>query len=236
MSRWERVDETPYLINIHREDKSTQPELFSDGRSLDDSSGDESEGHSSHDDADMPDDFEDGQSPIEGLKDVDWSGVDAELEEFMASGSESDSESVASSMSLQSNPTRPPSNPTPNTSTDTSDRSQQSTVSIRRKRKLASKDGEDTDEESNISKKQRLARNRTTGLKTVKTPNSASGSSLPTPEKTAAEDGDETLQTDTQDEEFDNDLEAEMMAEFEKGGWEDSAEEGDGDGAGGGGG
>jgi hypothetical protein len=45
----------------------------------------------------MPDDFEGGQSPIEGLKDVDWSGVDAELEEFMASGSESDSESVASS-------------------------------------------------------------------------------------------------------------------------------------------
>lgn len=45
----------------------------------------------------MPEDFEDGQSPIEGLKEVDWSGVDAELEEFMASGSESDSESVASS-------------------------------------------------------------------------------------------------------------------------------------------
>lgn len=88
-------------INIHREDKSTHPELFSDGRSLDDSSGDDSEGegHSSHDDADMPDDYEGDQSPIEGLKDVDWSGVDAELEEFMASGSESDSESVASSKS-----------------------------------------------------------------------------------------------------------------------------------------
>ncbi|KFY21951.1 hypothetical protein V493_06964 [Pseudogymnoascus sp. VKM F-4281 (FW-2241)] len=217
MSRWEKVDETPYLINIHREDKSAQSELFLDGQNLDDSSGDESEGdsHSSHGDenADMPDDFDDGQSPIEGLKDVDWSGVDAELEEFMASGSESDSESVAS---------------------NTSDRSQQSTVSIRRKRKLASKDGDETDEESNISKKQRLARNRTTGLKTVKTPNSASGSSLPTPEKTAAEDGDEAHQTDTQDEEFDNDLEAEMMAEFERGDW-DSPEEGDDDGGGGGG-
>lgn len=47
----------------------------------------------------MPDDFEDGQSPIEGLKEVDWSGVDAELEEFMASGTESDTESVASSTS-----------------------------------------------------------------------------------------------------------------------------------------
>lgn len=131
----------------------------------------------------------------------------------------------------QSHPTNP-------SLLDASDRSQQSTISIRRKRKLAStKDGEETDEESNISKKQRLARNRTTGLKTVKTPNSASGSSLPTPEKTAAEDGDEMHQADTQDEEeFDNDLEAEMMAEFEKGGW-DSGEEGDdGDGGGGGGG
>ncbi|KFY20373.1 hypothetical protein V491_03771 [Pseudogymnoascus sp. VKM F-3775] len=214
MSRWEKVDETPYLINIHREDKSSQPELFSEGRTLDDSSGDESEARSSHDEADtdMPEDFEDGQSPIEGLKEVDWSGVDAELEEFMASGSESDSESVAS---------------------NTSDRSQQSTVSIRRKRKLASKDGEETDEESNISKKQRLARSRTTGLKTVKTPNSASGSSLPTPEKTAAEDGDEAHQTDTQDENYEDDLEAEMMAEFEKGDW-DSGEEGGEDVGGGG--
>jgi RNA polymerase II subunit A-like phosphatase len=114
MSRWEKVDETPYLINIHREDKSTQQELF-DGQNLDESSGDESEGdgNSSHDDdADMPDDFEGGQSPIEGLKDVDWSAADAELEEFMASGSESDTESVASSTSPPSQPTylQPPTN------------------------------------------------------------------------------------------------------------------------------
>lgn len=180
----------------------------------------------------MNDDFEGGQSPIEGLKDVDWSGVDAELEEFMASGSESDSESVASSTSYSAYPS---SNPLLINPADTSDRSQQSTVSIRRKRKLAaSKDGEETDEESNISKKQRLARNRTTGLKTVKTPNSASGSSLPTPEKTAGEDGDETHQTDTQDGDYDDDLEAEMMAEFEKGDW-DSPEEGDDDDGSGGG-
>ena len=63
-------------------------------------------------------------------------------------------------------------------------------------------------------------------MKTVKTPNSASGSSLPTPEKTAGEDGDETHQTGTPDDDFDNDLEAEMMAEFEKGDW-DSPENGD---------
>ncbi len=88
-------------------------------------------------------------------------------------------------------------------------------------------------------KKQRLARSRTTGLKTVKTPNSESN--LPTPDVTGGEegegdegegDGDEVDQIATADDEDvdDDDLEAEMMAEFEKGDWEqppDDDDEGD---------
>lgn len=53
-------------------------------------------------------------------------------------------------------------------------------------------------------------------------------SSLPTPEKTAGEDGDNVDQIETpeaDDDDFDDDLEAEMMAEFEKGDW-DSPENG----------
>ena len=61
---------------------------------------------------------------------------------------------------------------------------------------------------------------RTTGLKTVKTPNSAkSESSLPTPEITGEEELDDVQPPNTDDEGDvdDNDLEAVMMAELEKG-------------------
>lgn len=100
-------------INVHRDDKTSQAENYSDAQSLEDSSGDDftdddhsnigdGEGHDSE--GDIPGDLEGGQSPIDGLKEVDWSGVDAELEEFMASGSEndgdSDNESVTSSETL----------------------------------------------------------------------------------------------------------------------------------------
>jgi RNA polymerase II subunit A-like phosphatase len=150
MSRWEKIDETPYLvctgfsgseitspiqspalspperkivlrlnfkqIHVHRDDKSPQIESYSDAQSVEDSSGDdftEDDENSAHGggedqdtDGDAPADLAEGQSPIDGLKEVDWSGVDAELEEFMASGSEddgdSDNESVSSSKSTGS--------------------------------------------------------------------------------------------------------------------------------------
>jgi hypothetical protein len=64
-----------------------------------------------------------------------------------------------------------------------------------RKRKhedVATDDDDDSDAESTLAKKQRVANSRTTGLKTVKTPNSLlSESSLPTPGVTGDEDGDE---------------------------------------------
>jgi RNA polymerase II subunit A-like phosphatase len=80
-------------------------------------------------------------------------------------------------------------------------------------------------------KKQRMARDRTTGLKTVKTPNSATESSLPTPDITGGEeaDGDEVDQIATANDDLDDDFEAEMMAELEKGDWE---QDGGGSGAG----
>lgn len=148
MSRWENIDETPYLvctgfsgseitspiqnptlsppkrkivlrlnfkqINVHRDDKNPQIESYSDAQSVEDSSGDdftEDDENSTHresqdTDGDAPADLAEGQSPIDGLKEVDWSGVDAELEEFMASGSEddgdSDNESVSSSKFTES--------------------------------------------------------------------------------------------------------------------------------------
>jgi RNA polymerase II subunit A C-terminal domain phosphatase len=102
-----------------------------------------------------------------------------------------------------------------------SDRSQRSNISVRGKKHPRDEtDDDETDEESSLAKKQRLARVRTTGLKTVKTPNSAkSESSLPTPEITGEEELDDVDQLPNADDEGDvdeDDLEAEMMAEFEK--------------------
>jgi RNA polymerase II subunit A-like phosphatase len=62
-------------------------------RDLDEDSDDEeSDGDSDGDEQDvMPDDIEDGQlSPIDGLKTFNWGSVDAELDEFLASGSDDD--------------------------------------------------------------------------------------------------------------------------------------------------
>lgn len=223
MSRWEKVDETPYLIDIPREDRSARIEHYDDAQSVEDSSGNDFDSDEDaildEDDAegDAPEALQDGKSPIDGLESVNWGDVDAELEEFMASGDDtgddSDNDSVGSAAS---------------------DNSQTSTASIRQhKRKHPSTDTEgETDEEgSTLFKKKRLARSRTTGLKTVKTPNSVSESSLPTPERTAAEDDDvagDTLEATTDENpSFDDDLEAEMLAEFEKDGWDDPDDAGE---------
>jgi RNA polymerase II subunit A-like phosphatase len=82
---------------------------------------------------------------------------------------------------------------------------------------------DETDEESSLAKKQRLARVRTTSLKTVRTPNSAkTESSLPTPDVTGGEeveDGSEVDQIAAGDDgdADDDELEAQMLAEFAKG-------------------
>jgi RNA polymerase II subunit A-like phosphatase len=109
---------------------------------------------------------------------------------------------------------------------DSSDRSRKSNVSIRgQKHPRQETDGEVTDDESSLAKKQKLARGRSTGLKTVMPPDGANGSDLPTPEITGEEEmDDELLETNAEDEDDgdidDDDLEARMRAEFEKGDWD----------------
>lgn len=139
----------------------------------------------------------DGQSPIDDLKTFDWGGAEDELAEFLGSDSENDSD-TSSIASISSIPSR---------------------RGVKRNHEDAT-DDESSDEGSTLAKKQRLASSRTTGLKTVKTPNSAgSESSLPTPGVTGDEDGDEG-EEDTIGEEGDefgsleDDLEAELEAEL----------------------
>jgi len=121
VSRWERLDETPYLINLEvagkrtpRSAETTDVETVSDGIGEDEASGTpkltlvDEEGQTQELDGDanedgerliidtehvMPHDIEDGaQSPIEGLKDIDWDDVDEELAQFMGSSDEEDEE------------------------------------------------------------------------------------------------------------------------------------------------
>jgi len=87
------------------------------------------------------------------------------------------------------------------------------------KRSRDDTEDDDSDEGSSLVKKQRIAKERTTGLKTVKTPNSAgSESSLPTPGVTGDEYGDEGDETPADEvDEFgslEDGLEAELEAEL----------------------
>jgi RNA polymerase II subunit A-like phosphatase len=84
-------------------------------------------------------------------------------------------------------------------------------------------DEEDSDGGSDTIKRQKTSKSRQTGLRTVKTPNSVnSESSLPTPGptggETEGEEGEEIAQTTTVDggSDEEDDLEADLLAEFEK--------------------
>lgn len=205
MSKWEKEDETPYLVTIHEADRvrddgfnSSAPSSINDSdESSDDSASDEEDNQSVpassqdetavDDEGVMPDDIVEGHSPIDDLKGFNWGEVDDELDEFMAGDSEDGDSGTESDASGQSN---------------------LSTLSQRgRKRNhdVATEDEDESEEESKLAKKQRLAHSRTTGLKEVKTPNSTLSeiSNMPTPR------GD-----DVSDDGFGDDLEADLEAEF----------------------
>lgn len=109
----------------------------------------------------IPDDLEDGHSPVEELKLLDWGVVDEELAEFMGSDidDESDTGSVASDSSRRS-------------------RASNKSNGERKRKHLDTEEDEESDGESTLAKKQRLANQRTTALKTVKTPNSVDSESI----------------------------------------------------------
>lgn len=226
-------------IQIHRDDKgqdsAAQSIHSSDDDSLVDNVTNEEDDMASNDedqdtDGLIPDELEDPKSPIDGLQKFDWGSADAELEEFMASGSEDDESDSGSVTSRKQLSIRFMELLLSNRSQGASERSQPSGRG--RKHPRDETDDDETDEESSLAKKQRLARVRTTGLKTVKTPNSAnSESSLPTPEITGEEelDRDETIPPNAEDDGDvdEDDLEAEMMAEFEKGDWGEEPQDDD---------
>ncbi|RFU27892.1 hypothetical protein B7463_g8438, partial [Scytalidium lignicola] len=219
MSKWTREDEGPYLLETGHVEGKPDGDTSSMLSSL--PATDDSDNATGTDDEDtftnsqeeerdeegvIPDDLEGGHSPIDDLKTFDWGEVDEELAEFM--GSDTDDESDTGSVE-----------------SDSSRRSAASSRSNRdRKRKHDDAEEEDeSDGESTLAKKQRLANSRTTGLKTIKTPNSAhSESSLPTPGVTgdetdgASNAGNQTPPAEDEADFDEDDLEADLMAEFER--------------------
>lgn len=205
-----------YEVQIHEKDRVREEGYESSSSSLlynsDDSenwpSGDEAEEKkpASQDlDAEtedveglMPDDIEEGHSPIDDLQTFDWGGADKELEDFLDDDSGNDSDQ-----------------------SEASDSSRSSKLSVRSKRGVKRQhdettDESETDEEGALAKRIKTANMRTTGLKTVKTPNSAgSESSLPTPGVTGDEDDVDQIPTNEDEEADDDELEKEIEAAFD---------------------
>ncbi|KAI6088337.1 hypothetical protein F4821DRAFT_234327 [Hypoxylon rubiginosum] len=242
--QWEKLDETPYLIEVHPADRTagtpvegegspTRPRItiVNSGRQLyDDDLNEEAEDgdgeHSGEDDDEddedderynaMPD-FEDGErSPVEDLEGMEWGDLDKELEEFI--GSDMDDSDFESTQG-----------------TDLGGGTDTESEAPDRKRKRNEVEDEATG--SVLSKKQRIAKARTTGLRNVRNATDEEdpeGSGLPTPintndeedggreaAKVAAVDGaDDEDEEDEDDDGFadlEAELEAELQAEGEKG-------------------
>ncbi|KAI4906396.1 hypothetical protein J4E90_010615 [Alternaria incomplexa] len=203
-TRWEHVDETPYIIETDAAERGGSPIADLEDESID-GTGDEAA---------------DNASPVVEMSNDDWAQLDDELADFMnetdtdGGGSESDSDSVRSDNS---------------TASDT----QQQAAKKKRKR-TNSTDVSETEESdssvnsttSRLQRRKKRTMERVTSLTNVVT---ADKSGLPSPETTGPEedqgdiDGDdeemknpevnETTAPDLQDD-YDDGLEAELLAGF----------------------
>jgi RNA polymerase II subunit A-like phosphatase len=196
-TRWEHVDETPYLIEIDAADRSGSPVPDLEDESIN-GTGDEEA-----DDA--------LQSPIVEMSDEAWAALDDELAEFMDEtdtdgGSESDTDSVRSENSTMSDAKQ---------------------TKKKRKRTSSTEPSEAEESDGSVNSTSRLQRRkkrtmeRVTSMTNVVTAEKSSG--LPSPETTGPEED----QGDDEDkvpeangvapdleEDYDDGLEAELLAGF----------------------
>lgn len=216
-AKWERVDESPYLIEIERETILSTDSLPHDQMpDALDFSDEEDPGTDAE--TPIPDDIP--SDPIVGPPsnplgsprlptNDDWADIDRELEEFIASGSDMDSG-------------------TEDELGDESDASLTATPDSRkRKRNISStndSDGEDSDASitansgttgnfsgSKLQRRKKQALDRNTSLSNVSLAATAkdSSSGLPSPDATGPEEHEA-------DDGFEDDLEAAMLAEMER--------------------
>lgn len=217
-AKWERVDEAPYQIEIERETilstDSLPHDQMPDALDFSDEEDPGTDAETPIPD-EIPSDPVDGppsnplESPILPTND-DWADIDKELEEFMASGSDTDSG-------------------TEDELGDESDASFTATPDSRKRKRVQSannSDAEDSDASttanggpngsstgSKLQRRKKQALDRNTSLSNVSmaatTKDSSSG--LPSPDATGPEEQDV-------DDGFEDDLEAAMLAEMERAG------------------
>ena len=244
ISRWEKQNETPYLINIDEGDTglgkggmTEEDEVLSESEAMasgtesdeDDLLGAQHNGQAKpsltinvgeDDESDIegliPDDLDDDKSPVGGTE-GDWKQMHDELAEFLGSDAEdSDNDSVASAESGRS-------------------LASSMVMSERGKKRPYSEDGEDGETGSPKSRKKQAIGRATSLSQTVLT--NSSGSSLPTPDITASEegekfdeDGPEPVNGDGDSTEGGgwSDLEDELGAEMDRVAAAESEEQGEG--------
>lgn len=174
---------------------------------------------------------DDAHSPIEDLKTFNWGEADDELADFLGSDADDDSEMDGESEDGDESMDDVD-------STERSKKRKSGDISSDTEDKENSSDAEDMNAMSKTAKKQRRARIRSSGLKSVKY---ADESGLPTPDVTGGEDGDADVYggeggtqengsigtgiggLDSQDDDLENMLENEMFAELMNGQPEDQA-------------
>ncbi|KAI0121739.1 RNA polymerase II subunit A C-terminal domain phosphatase [Xylariales sp. AK1849] len=157
----------------------------------------------------MPTELQDGErSPVDELKKIDWGEMDADFKEFMhEEGLDTDSDSESDTASRLDLADYVAASQEPDTDSENG-------AAKSRKRRMGESDGDDN-EGSILAKKQKLAKERTTGLRNVKNAGEedAEGSGLPTPIGTGDEE--DVVMGGGGDDEFD--LEAELEAELDAG-------------------
>lgn len=202
-TRWEHVDETPYQIEIDSAERGGSP--FEDLEDDDfGATGDEDEPLESPLPLDMSDDK--------------WQSLGDEFQQFMDESDDTEDNSNSDSESVRSEA---------NGQTD-------SKASAKKRKRItgstevseAEESDASGDSSSKLQRRKKRTLERVTSLTNVMSADKSSG--LPSPETTGPEEGqgDEDKDTDpaglaAEDSDLDDDLEAEMMAEFERSGSED---------------
>jgi RNA polymerase II subunit A-like phosphatase len=205
-TRWEHVDEGPYLIEMGDADRDGSP--MEDGLEDGSFTGDES--------------VDGVESPKFEMSDDMWSSLNNELDDFLNESDDTDGASASDSDSVRS--------------TDSGRSEGKTKKKRKRGSGVESNDGSEADDSdasvksasSKLQRKKKRTMERVTSLTAVENAERTSG--LPSPETTGPEEeqGDEEGKTfDPQgegpdlDSDFDDGLEAAMMDEFEKSGNED---------------
>jgi RNA polymerase II subunit A-like phosphatase len=207
-SRWRRVDERPHLIEVERDDHTTQDSLafeeLEDGVVLSESEDTGGEEGVSI----LPDDFEDEGADVAGQEeerspidctDEQWMAMNDELQDFLDEDDTEDDNISVASEDLRDMP---------------AEERQEYLKSRKRKREetdsAGASDAEDSDASVNgltrLQRKKKRALERTTGLTNVAMAEKSSG--LPSPDTTGPEE-------EEAQEEEDDELEAAILAGFE---------------------